>query len=97
MRFHLFWSVLTIFALIIGKGATAGPTLPAERVRINADYQLSGPYTCRNLSIFLVHRENTVKGKRMISLADALERKMVTVDETGAVNRPTARNTSDEV
>ena len=97
MRSHLFLSALIVTTLCLGSNLTAGPASNQERVKINADYALSGPYTCQNLSIFLVHGKDRIKGKRLISLSDALERKLVTVDETGAVNRLTAQNKSSDV
>jgi hypothetical protein len=52
-----------------------------------SDYKLSGPYTHENLTIFLVHGQDTSPhGKPFLTLQEALERKVVVVHETGDVN-----------
>jgi len=79
MRSYVFSCVLTMVAVFIGSLAIARPSAPAGRVMINADYQLSGPYTCQNLSIFLIHGKRRIEGKQLISLAGALAGNIVTL------------------
>lgn len=60
------------------------------------DYRLSGPYTHKNLSIFLVHGKNTIKSKSILTLQEALVQKKVVVYETKSVNELSIQNFSDE-
>jgi predicted DNA-binding WGR domain protein len=91
---------LFIAAMVLGGIAVAAP----ERVGLNADYQLSGPYAYKNLSVFLVHcaaygkpgNQSGIQAKRFISLAEALEKGAVTIHETGDVNQLAASNHSDK-
>jgi len=47
-----------------------------------SDYRLSGPYTHKNLSIFLVHGKNVIKAKSFLTLQEALVQRKVVVYET---------------
>src|SRR5687768_18085387 len=58
------------------------------------EYQLSGPYTHKNLSIFLVHGKNTFEGKTFITLQEAMVQKKVVVYETKSVNELAIENVS---
>jgi hypothetical protein len=62
-------------------------------------YRISGPYTHENLSIFLIHGEDKVKGKSFLTLQEAIEQKKVVVHETQNVNELSVENVSptDEV
>lgn len=46
-------------------------------------YKLSGPFTHENLTIFLIHGEDQLKGKTPLTLQEALEQKKVVVHEVG--------------
>lgn len=87
---------LFIASMVFGGKAIAAP----EQVELNTDYQLSGPYAHKNLSVFLVHRaasaQNGIEAKRFISLAEALEKGTVTIHETGDVNLLAATNHSQK-
>lgn len=72
-----------------GKGAV-GQDLNA------GDYRLSGPYTHKNLSIFLVHGKNVFKSKSILTLQEALVQKKVVVYETKSVNELSIQNFSNE-
>ena len=61
-----------------------------------SDYRLSGPYTHRNLSIFLVHGKSVIKSKSFLTLEEALVQKKVVVYETKSVNELSIQNFSDE-
>jgi len=61
-----------------------------------SEYRLSGPYTHKNLTIFLVHGKNVVPGKTFLTLQEALERKKVVVYETKDVNELSIENLSNE-
>jgi hypothetical protein len=43
------------------------------------EYRLSGPYTHKNLTIFLVHGKNLVSGNSFLTLQEALEEIKVVV------------------
>jgi hypothetical protein len=60
------------------------------------DYTLSGPYTHRNLTIFLIHGKDLVKGKTPLTLQEALAQKKVVVYETKDVNELAIANLSNE-
>jgi hypothetical protein len=58
---------------------------------------ISGPYTYRNLTVFLIHRTESVrptKRVKMMTLQEALRRKKVVVYETGDVGELAIRNRS---
>jgi hypothetical protein len=60
------------------------------------DYKLSGPYTHKNLTIFLVHGKSLIKGKTFLTLQEALVQKKVVVYETRSVNELSIQNLSDQ-
>ena len=59
-----------------------------------SDYQLSGPYTYENLTIFLIHGPDQPNSKPFVPLQEAMERKIVIVDETSQVNELSIENVS---
>ncbi|HEU0185172.1 MAG TPA: DUF6569 family protein [Blastocatellia bacterium] len=61
-----------------------------------ADYTVSGPYTHKNLTIFLLHGSNQSRGSAPLTLQEAMKRKLVVVRETGDVNRLTIQNRSNQ-
>jgi hypothetical protein len=61
----------------------------------NSSYKLSGPYTHKNLSIFLVHGATQIEGD-ILTLQEALAQKKVIVYETTDVNELAIRNVSDQ-
>ena len=61
------------------------------------DYRLSGPYTHKNLSIFLIHsKRTTTKTRSFLTLQEALEQKKVIVYETQSVNELAIENVSSQ-
>ncbi|MFN2514812.1 MAG: ARPP-1 family domain-containing protein [Pyrinomonadaceae bacterium] len=58
------------------------------------DYRLSGPYTHKNLTIFLVHGKDLLAGKTFLTLQEALEQKKLVVYETKDVNELSIENLS---
>jgi hypothetical protein len=60
------------------------------------EYRLSGPYTHKNLTIFLVHGKNLISAKSFLTLQEALEQKKVVVYETKDVNELSIENLSNE-
>jgi hypothetical protein len=60
------------------------------------EYRLEGPFTHGNLSVFLVHGKDRLKGQTFLTLEEALIQKKVIVRETREVNRLTIQNVSTE-
>jgi hypothetical protein len=75
-------------------GAGSGGGQPGETQA--GDYRLSGPYTHKNLSIFLVHGKNVIRARSFLTLQEALVQKKVVVYETQSVNELSIQNFSDQ-
>jgi hypothetical protein len=60
------------------------------------NYRISGPYTHRNLTIFLVHGKDLITGHSFLTLQEALAQKKVIVYETKDVNELAIRNLSNQ-
>lgn len=61
----------------------------------NSNYRLSGPYTHKNLTVFLVHGKDQTN-KTFLTLQEALAQKKVKVYETKDVNELAIRNLSNQ-
>jgi hypothetical protein len=59
-------------------------------------YRLSGPYTHKNLTIFLVHGADIAGNRTFLTLQEALAQKKVIVYETKDVNELAIRNVSNQ-
>jgi len=59
-----------------------------------AKYRVSGPYTQKNLSIYLIHGEDRVKNQKFLTLGEAMRTKKVKVYETSNVNKLSIQNLS---
>jgi hypothetical protein len=68
----------------------------AQDQAIASSYRLSGPYTHKNLTIFLVHGKELMPGKNFLTLQEALMQKKVIVYETKDVNELAIRNLSNQ-
>jgi limonene-1,2-epoxide hydrolase len=104
LRRSAFWLLLAGVALV---GAACGRTsIPSpidsdtptdKEAQVQAgDYKLSGPYTHDNLTIYLIHGDDQLKDKTLLTLDEALEQKKIVVYETQQVNELAIENTSDE-
>src|SRR5438270_3758961 len=88
-----------LLALGLGLGlraAEADKAAPPKKdpaVTVGA-YRLSGPYTQDNLTVFLIHGDDQLKGKTFLTLQEALEQKKVIVHETKNVNQLSIENVS---
>jgi len=60
------------------------------------EYRLEGPFTHGNLSVFLIHGKDKIKGSTFITLQEALVQKKVIVRETREVNELSIENISSE-
>jgi hypothetical protein len=98
MGSNLSWvcRLITIASLLLSGSASAGQAAGTESARIGEDYRLSGPYACRNLEVFFIHGKAGMKAKHFISLAEALDKGVVVIDETNDVNQLSATNHSDQ-
>lgn len=61
-----------------------------------SNYIVSGPYSHKNLTIFLLHGSGQSQGRAPLTLQEAMKRKLVVVRETGDVNRLTVQNRSNQ-
>jgi len=62
----------------------------------STDYRISGPYVHKNLTIFLVHGKDILKGHTFLTLQEALAQKKVIVYETKDVNELAIKNLSNQ-
>ena len=60
------------------------------------DFKLSGPFSHENLTIFLIHGEDRIDGKKILTLQEGLEQKKVVIHETGNVNELAIENVSKD-
>jgi hypothetical protein len=60
------------------------------------EYRLEGPFTKGNLTVFLIHGKDKIKGQTFLTLEEALIQKKVIVRETREVSRLTIQNISSE-
>jgi hypothetical protein len=85
---------LAVSALSVARGDQGDARPKVDRV---ATYTISGPYTHDNLTIFLLHGRDTLSGKPLLTLQEALEQKKVVVHETKEVNNLSVENVSPDV
>ena len=60
------------------------------------EYRLEGPFTQDNLTVFLIHGKDKIKGATFLTLQEALVQKKVIVRETRSVNELSIENISSE-
>ena len=63
---------------------------------IPSAYKLSGPYSHKNLTVFLIHGNDNSSGKTPLTLQEAMASQKVKVIETSNVNELAIENVSDE-
>ncbi|MBO0858977.1 MAG: hypothetical protein J2P21_10990 [Chloracidobacterium sp.] len=86
---------LIVFAIALFAAVTVWGQRQPPQTAPAAEYTVSGPYTHKNLTIFLLHGSNQSQGISPLTLQEAMKRKLVVVRETGDVNRLTIRNRSN--
>jgi ARG and Rhodanese-Phosphatase-superfamily-associated Protein domain len=69
---------------------------PVKKVARNGEHVISPARSHKNLTVFLIRGKNEVKGRKFISLQEALRKKKVVVRETGSVNELTIENCSPD-
>ncbi len=62
---------------------------PADNLNV------TGPYTHKNISIFLIHGKNAMDADKFLTLEEAMDMKKATVHETENVNQLTITNSSN--
>lgn len=68
------------------------PVKPAVKL----DLKFSGPYKYDNLTVFLVHGEDKLKGKNFLTLPEAMAKDKLVIYETKQVNKLEMENVSDK-
>jgi hypothetical protein len=86
-------TALLLSAAGLAFGLDARPAAPAKAAPA---YKLSGPFTQDNLTIFFIHGGDQLKGKKLLTLDEALRQKKVIVHETKNVNQLAIENVSAE-
>jgi len=87
---------LIVFCVALVAAMTARGQLKQSQTLPAADYTVSGPYTHKNLTIFLLHGAGQSQRRTPLTLQEAMKRKLVVVRETGDVNRLTIQNRSNQ-
>lgn len=79
----------------IESGPLAAPTVAAAPTPV-AEYRVSGPFTHENLTVFLLHGPDTLQLRPLLTLDEALAKKVFVVHETSTVNTLMVENNSDD-
>ncbi len=79
----------------IESGPLAAPTVAAAPTPV-AEYRVSGPFTHENLTVFLLHGPDTLQPRPLLTLDEALAKKVFVVHETSTVNTLMVENNSDD-
>lgn len=96
---------IAVFCLLIALPVGLFINARAQRTQTNhqnekqtspAKYRISGPYTHKNLTVFLVHGKDQLPGKTFLTLQEALAQKKARVYETKDVNELAIRNFSNQ-
>lgn len=87
----LLLSIAAPLAIVSAWGGHAGQK-PQEK----DEYRLEGPFTQGNLTVFLIHGKDKIKGATFLTLQEALVQKKVIVRETREVNELSIENISSE-
>jgi hypothetical protein len=75
-------------------GAWGGHATPKAQGQDN--YRLEGPFTQGNLTVFLIHGKDKIKGQTFLTLPEALAQKKVIVRDSRGVNELSIENVSNE-
>lgn len=98
MKWNVFGMLVMLAALVAAPLGIAGGwgNHVGGKPEPKGEYRLEGPFTHGNLSVFLVHGKDRIKGQTFLTLEEALIQKKVIVRETREVNRLTIQNVSTE-
>lgn len=105
-KLMFFAFTLAVVCLALGGAAQStaqqhkGQSITTKNTAIQSSpYKISGPFTHKNLSVFLVHGSapaGPARGKTYLTLQEAMRQKKVVVRETGDVNELSIQNRSTE-
>src|SRR5262249_25484213 len=87
---------LIVFCVALVAAMTARGQRKQSQTPPAADYTVSGPYTHKNLTIFLLRGAGQSQSRAPLTLQEAMKRKLVVVRETGEVTRLTIQNRSNQ-
>ena len=87
--------ISAFLCLVIGIPMALFIKAQGQNSTANTNYRLSGPYTHKNLTVFLIHGKDQTT-KTFLTLQEALAQKKVKVYETKDVNELAIRNLSNE-
>ncbi len=77
-----------------GEGPAKAAAPPAKAAPVEAR-RISPPVTYENLTVFLIRGPDRIKGKKFLTLQEAMAGKKLVIEETGNVNRLIVINNSD--
>ena len=83
---------LCLLAVLATAAGLLGPRTARAQAPALATLELTGPYVYQNLAVFAVHDKSAAKHDEVLTLQEALTKKVVTIEETGDVNRLVASN-----
>jgi hypothetical protein len=96
---NVYVSTISILCLLIALPfliQSSGAQTSITQSTAQNNYRLSGPYTHKNLTIFLVHGHDLAGNRTFLTLQEALAQKKVIVYETKDVNELAIRNVSNQ-
>ena len=98
MKTNLFGVLLTGLMLIAAPLGVVGGWVyhGGQKPQGQDEYRLEGPFTQDNLTVFLIHGKDKMKGATFLTLQEALVQKKVIVRETREVNELSIENISSE-
>src|SRR5947209_8226054 len=99
MKTNLFGLMLGVLLMVIaplGMVVGAWGLHPGQKVQEKNEYRLEGPFTQDNLSVFLIHGKDKIKGQNFLTLQEALVQRKVIVREKREVNELSIENISSE-
>jgi hypothetical protein len=94
MSAHQF--IVLLLAAVVVCPASAEDRKPPSTDEKPEVYKISGPITCLNLAVYLVHGDNVIANGNYLTLQEALEKKIIIVHETGNVGRLAVENVSKD-
>jgi hypothetical protein len=80
----------------IGLGLTACEPTPTKADKTEPTYRFTGPYSHDNLTIVLIHGDDQLKDRKILTLDEAMQQKKVVVHETKNVQQLAIENISDQ-
>jgi len=98
MKTNLFTLMVGVLSMMVAPLGLVGAWGLHQRQKASDQnyYRLEVPFTQDNLSVFLIHGKDKIKGQTFLTLQEALVQKKVIVRETRSVNELTIENVSRE-